>query len=66
MNYTEYYAVTFQVNDILAHPTSEKSILYNWLIEGQGSSIEISLYNDPPSSIFLTDGKSVWKWGNQK
>ncbi|MCM3409640.1 hypothetical protein [Metabacillus litoralis] len=66
VNYTEFYAVTFQVNDILAHPTSEESILYNWLIAGQGSLVEISLYNDPPSSIFLTDGKSVWKRGSQK
>ncbi|SDX43396.1 hypothetical protein [Paenibacillus sp. PDC88] len=65
VNYTEYYAVTFQVNDILEHP-SEKSSLYNWLLQKKGSLIEISLYDDPPIAVSLSDGQSVWKREIQK
>ncbi|ENH96252.1 hypothetical protein J416_11767 [Gracilibacillus halophilus YIM-C55.5] len=64
VNFTEYYAVTFEVDDILAHP-SEESNLYNWLIQEKGSLVEISLYDDPPRAVFQADGKSIWERNNQ-
>jgi len=66
VNYAEYYAVTFQVNDILVHPTSEEKSLYNRLIQKKGTLIEISLYDDPPDAVFLSDGQNVWKRDSQK
>ncbi|MDM5153728.1 hypothetical protein QUF88_07785 [Bacillus sp. DX1.1] len=65
-NYMEYDAAVIKVNNALVPPTDDEGSIYNWLKKEESSLIEISLYDDPPSAIFLANRKRVWEMENHK
>ena len=60
-NYAQYHAVAFYVIDILARPVNQGSSIYDWLMQRKSPLIEISLYEDIPNKIALTNGQILWE-----
>ncbi|UIN47050.1 hypothetical protein M8181_04805 [Bacillus licheniformis] len=66
VNYIEYDAVAFQVNNILSQPTNNDCSIYDWLRQGESSLIEISLYEDTPNAVYLAVGQKIWEMDSEK
>ncbi|AKC67731.1 hypothetical protein UP15_17755 [Bacillus pumilus] len=60
INYVEYYAVAFRVENIISSPNKESRV-YDWLIGEERSLVEISLYDDPPNAVYLANGQKLWE-----
>ncbi|MGE6629717.1 hypothetical protein [Bacillus sp. NPDC077027] len=61
-DYIEYDAAVIEVKRILSVSLSnEEDSLYNWLVKEKNTLVEISLYDEPPSSIYLANGQKNGK-----
>ncbi|WP_254593467.1 hypothetical protein [Terribacillus sp. AE2B 122] len=54
-----------KVEEILNEPgVEEKDEVYNWVKNNDTPLIELSLYDNPPILISLTNGEAIWTKGN--
>ncbi|MEW4289667.1 hypothetical protein [Rossellomorea marisflavi] len=60
-DFIEYDSAIFRVDHILAKPYDVDNVIYQWLANNQGDLIEVSLLNDCPSLLELTNGITIWK-----
>ncbi|KML11805.1 hypothetical protein VL07_08785 [Bacillus safensis] len=60
INYYEFYAVAFRVQNIISFPNKESRV-YDWLRQEERSLVEISLYDDPPNGVYLANGHKLWE-----
>ncbi|GLI86262.1 hypothetical protein ANABIO32_40460 [Rossellomorea marisflavi] len=60
-DFIEYDSAIFRVDHILAEPYDVDNVIYQWLANNQGDLIEVSLLNDCPSLLKLTNGITIWK-----
>ncbi|MFS8188854.1 hypothetical protein ACMG4J_19160 [Rossellomorea marisflavi] len=61
VNFKEYDSAIFRVDNILSEPHDVDNVIYKWLANHKGDLIEVSLYNDCPSILKLTNGVTIWK-----
>ncbi|MEC0281559.1 hypothetical protein [Terribacillus saccharophilus] len=65
VNFKEYDAAVFKVEEILNEPNlKEEDEVYNWVKNNNAPLIELSLYDNPPTLIELTNGEAIWNKGD--
>ena len=65
VNFKEYDAAVFKVEEILNEPNlKEEDVVYKWVKNNKSPLIEVSLYDNPPTLIALTNGEAIWNKGN--